>query len=124
MPKREAATNGASQSGDQVDGFLQTFRLLSDETRLRILFSLMEHGEMHVRGLCELLKRGQPTVSHQLAILRDAGLVDMRREGKFNYYRVLPGRIGRGDGAEVANGSPANFSIRFHDMVLWSADGK
>jgi ArsR family transcriptional regulator len=64
------------------------FKLLSDETRLRILLALLHTDEMHVRALCELLEQSQPAVSHHLALLRVAGLIDRRREGKHNFYHL------------------------------------
>ncbi len=60
--------------------------MLSDETRLRILYLLTQRNELHVRALCELLHESQPAVSHHLALLRVAGLIDRRREGKHNFY--------------------------------------
>ena len=50
----------------------QVFKLLSDETRLRILFylALSENRELHVTDLCQRLGQSQPAVSHHLALLR------------------------------------------------------
>ncbi len=70
------------------------FKLLADETRLRILFFLLEQRELNVRTLCEMLELSQPAVSHHLALLRVDGLIECRREGKHNYYRLLPQRFG------------------------------
>lgn len=67
---------------------VQLFKLLSDETRLRILLALLHTDEMHVRALCDLLEQSQPAVSHHLALLRVAGLIDRRREGKHNFYHL------------------------------------
>ena len=72
---------------------VRIFKLLSDETRLRILYSLSQAEELHVRALCELLQLSQPAVSHHLGMLRNAGIVDPRRDGKHNYYRILPGNF-------------------------------
>ncbi len=69
-----------------VNNLVKIFKLLSDETRLRILYYLTERSELHVRALCELLGESQPAVSHHLALLRVAGLIERRREGKHNYY--------------------------------------
>lgn len=71
----------------------EILKLLSDETRLRILYSLMVRDEMHVRALCEMLGQSQPAVSHHLALLRSAHLVECRREGKHNYYHLVPDRF-------------------------------
>lgn len=69
---------------------VQLFKLFADETRLRILYFLMQREELHVRALCSLLKQSQPAVSHHLALLRVAGLIECRRDGKHNFYRILP----------------------------------
>jgi ArsR family transcriptional regulator len=74
--------------GDVVRELTQVFRLLGDEARLRILIHLAQAGELHVTALCARLGQGQPAVSHHLALLRVAGLIEARREGKHNYYRL------------------------------------
>ncbi len=71
----------------------QTFKLLSDETRLRILVYLSQTKELHVRALCDLLQQSQPAVSHHLALLRVSGLIEPRREGKYKFYHILPDRF-------------------------------
>jgi len=67
---------------------VQSFKLLADETRLRILFYLLDSGELHVTALCDRLKQSQPAVSHHLALMRVAGLIEARRDGKHNYYSI------------------------------------
>lgn len=67
-----------------------TFQLLSDQTRLKILIYLFRYHELHVRALCELLGQSQPAVSHHLALLKARRLIDNRREGKHNFYSVQP----------------------------------
>ena len=69
------------------------FKFLSDETRLRVIHFLLERGELHVRALCDLLEQSQPAVSHHLALLRDAKLIDSRRDGKHNFYRVTDPKV-------------------------------
>ena len=73
-------------SDDLVIDLVKLFKLLSDETRLRILYYLTQRSELHVRALCDLLHESQPAVSHHLALLRVAGLIERRREGKHNFY--------------------------------------
>jgi ArsR family transcriptional regulator len=89
QPKETKAITDGLQlavSDDLVDNLVKLFKLLSDETRLRILYYLTERNELHVRALCDLLGESQPAVSHHLALLRVAGLIERRREGKHNYY--------------------------------------
>jgi ArsR family transcriptional regulator len=71
-----------------INGLAQVFKLLADESRLRILLALAQDGELHVSALCDLLDQTQPAVSHHLTLLRMSGLVGYRRHGKHNYYRV------------------------------------
>lgn len=78
---------------DALAELVALFKLVADETRLRILYYLTERPELHVRGLCELLKQSQPAVSHHLALLRLAGLIDRRRQGKHNYYGIRASRL-------------------------------
>jgi ArsR family transcriptional regulator len=69
---------------------VRVFKVLSDATRLRIIYFLLQADELHVRALCDLLGQSQPAVSHHLALLRVSGLIDARRQGKHNFYRLLP----------------------------------
>lgn len=66
---------------------IKLFGALSDETRLRLLFAL-RHGELCVCRLIELTKLSPSTVSKHLSLLRDAGLVDSRKDGRWVYYRL------------------------------------
>ena len=90
---REARTNFSELPTHLEKDLVQVFKLLSDETRLRILLYLMQEGELHVSALCELLGQSQPAVSHHLTLLRMAGLVGYRRDGKHNFYRVESGLV-------------------------------
>jgi ArsR family transcriptional regulator len=78
-----------------LNEMVEMFKLLADDTRLRILFYLAHKGELHVRALCQMLGQSQPAVSHHLALLRVAKLIDMRREGKHNYYFIVRSRFDR-----------------------------
>ena len=79
------ATLGEAKARELV----QVFKLLADETRLRIIYYLMQQSEMNVRTFCRLLRQSQPAVSHHLALLRAAGVIDCRRDGKHNFYRLI-----------------------------------
>lgn len=68
------------------------FKLLGDETRLKIIHFLLQKDEINVRTFCRLLGQSQPAVSHHLAMLKEAGILDARRDGKHNYYRLIPKR--------------------------------
>jgi ArsR family transcriptional regulator len=72
----------------KLDHDVQVFKLLADETRLKILMYLMREGELHVSALCDRLGQSQPAVSHHLALLRQAGMIEPRRDGKHNFYSI------------------------------------
>ena len=82
-----------AHSTQAVKELVEFFKVLSDETRLRILQYLAIETELHVRALCDLLKQSQPAVSHHLALLRMVGLIECRREGKHNFYSIVPSRF-------------------------------
>ena len=63
------------------------FAAFADETRLRLL-SLLCVRELCVCDLCEVLGEIQPKVSRHLTTLRDAGFVQVRRQGKWKFYRL------------------------------------
>jgi ArsR family transcriptional regulator len=67
------------------------FRAFADATRLRLLNLLLER-EICVCDLCEILGEIQPKVSRHLAILRRAGLVRVRRDGKRKFYALSKDR--------------------------------
>ena len=88
-----AASEKLAQANDDIKSLSTIFKLLSDETRLKILFSLREADEMNVLELCGILGQRQPSVSHHLALLRVNGLIGMRRDGKHNFYHIRPARM-------------------------------
>ncbi len=66
------------------------FAALSDETRLRLAYAL-RGGERCVCQLIALVGLAPSTVSKHLALLREAGLVETRKEGRWVYYRLADG---------------------------------
>lgn len=69
---------------------LKLFKILSDETRLNIVLLLRESGELCVCDLCTTLKQSQPKISRHLAMLRESGLLQDRKQGKWVHYRLSP----------------------------------
>lgn len=65
----------------------RTLKALGDETRLRMV-ALLSHGELCVCHLEAALELPQPTISRQLGVLRNAGLVESRRDGAWIHYRL------------------------------------
>lgn len=96
---KAAAGTGSLTSMPQVSDqavrhLAHAFKLMSDETRLRILLYLAQNGELHVTDLCNRLGQSQPAVSHHLALLRVSGQIESRREGKHNFYSVRADHFG------------------------------
>jgi ArsR family transcriptional regulator len=85
---RRSESAGSGITDRTLSDLVQKFKLLADESRLRILFTLAREGEMNVSAVCRRLGQSQPAVSHHLTLLRVSGLVGYRRVGKFNYYRL------------------------------------
>jgi DNA-binding transcriptional ArsR family regulator len=96
----------------------QVFKLLSDETRLRILFYLAQNNELHVTDLCTRLGQSQPAVSHHLALLRVSGLIESRREGKHNFYSVRTDHFGELLVSLFSAAGEIPKKVRFHDFML------
>jgi ArsR family transcriptional regulator len=67
-------------------------KALSDPVRLRLLSVVASHtgGEACVCDISAGIEVSQPTVSHHLKVLRNAGLLDSERRGSWVYYRVIP----------------------------------
>ncbi|MEO0293691.1 MAG: metalloregulator ArsR/SmtB family transcription factor [candidate division WOR-3 bacterium] len=73
-----------------MEKFLKIFNALSDETRLRI-FLLLTRSELCVCELMNILNMKQPRISHCLRILKEAGLIENKREGQRIIYSANPG---------------------------------
>jgi ArsR family transcriptional regulator len=69
------------------------FRALADPTRVAIVNRLAQAAETCVCDLTAAFDLSQPTISHHLKVLRDAGLVESTRRGTWAYYRVVPGAL-------------------------------
>jgi ArsR family transcriptional regulator len=72
---------------NELEAAAETFKTLSDPTRLRILRALAD-GDTCVHELCDQLGMSQPAVSHQLRLLRVQRLVRARRAGREIYYSL------------------------------------
>jgi len=76
-------------------GLARVFAALSDPTRVSIVNRLASGEECCVCDLTEAFALSQPTISHHLRILREAGLVESERRGTWAYYRLVPEAIER-----------------------------
>lgn len=88
-----------SPIGDEVLGaaeaeeLARAFKVLADPIRLRLLSIVANCDEACACDLGEPVGRSQPTVSHHMALLTDAGLVTREKRGKWAYYRIAPERL-------------------------------
>lgn len=74
----------------------ELLKVLSDASRLRIFVTLLRsRSEVCVCDFVEGLNLLQPTVSHHLRVLKDAGLIESSRRGTWVYYRLSPGARAR-----------------------------
>jgi DNA-binding transcriptional ArsR family regulator len=82
--------NDSFQSNSCAD----QLKALSEPIRLRII-DILRHGEMAVGDIAEFLETEMVTVSHHLKILKHAGLVDVKRDGRFMIYSLRSDLIQR-----------------------------
>ena len=80
---------------DDARALAETFKALSDPTRVAIVSRLAAGEQCCVCDLTDAFDLSQPTVSHHLRILREAGLVEAERRGTFSYYWLVPEAIDR-----------------------------
>ena len=85
--ERVARVRQAMAPDEVMDRTAETFRVLGDPTRARIIFSLL-HEELCVGDLASLMGISSSAVSHQLRILRNLRLVRHRKAGKVVYYAL------------------------------------
>ncbi len=84
-------------SQERAEALARDLAVLSDPVRLRLL-SLLASAPIGEACVCELvppLARSQPTVSHHLKILADAGLIAGEKRGRWVWYRAVPERLGQ-----------------------------
>ncbi len=79
---------------DQAERIAAVAKALGDPTRMQLVDVLRKHaGKVCVCELVPLFELSQPTVSHHLKILRDAGIVGSERQGLWAYYYVIPAAL-------------------------------
>ncbi|MEU6014702.1 metalloregulator ArsR/SmtB family transcription factor [Streptomyces sp. NPDC047515] len=77
---------------DRAETLAKVFKALGDPVRLRLLSMIASRagGEVCVCDLTPAFDLSQPTISHHLKLLKQAGLIDSERRGTWVYYRLLP----------------------------------
>jgi ArsR family transcriptional regulator len=80
---------------DQAEDLARTFKALGDPTRLRLIsiVAASENEEACVCDLTEPVGLSQPTVSHHLKILMDAGFLTRSKRGTWAYFKLVPGAL-------------------------------
>src|SRR5260370_40375078 len=88
---------GEPVSEGAAAGLAQVFKALGDPVRLRLvsLIGARQGGEICVCDLTAAFDLTQPTISHHLKVLREAGLIDSERRGTWVYYHLLPAALAR-----------------------------
>lgn len=87
-PQKVEATRERLLSLDEANEVALLFRLLGDPNRARMLYALLEAGELCVCDLAETVGASETTVSHALRLLRTAGVVRRRRAGRMIFYSL------------------------------------
>ncbi len=80
---------------NEADELAAAFKVLADPVRLRLLslVATAADGELCACDVVDMIGRSQPTVSHHLSILADAGLLAREQRGRWAYFRVDPDRV-------------------------------
>lgn len=80
---------------EEAEQIASLFRILGEPARLQLFSFIAAHpaGEACVCELTEPLGLSQPTVSHHLKVMYEAGLLEKERRGNWMYYRAVPQRI-------------------------------
>ncbi len=115
VSERKAKKLQATLPPDQVvERIADTFKTLSDPTRVRILY-LLSQSELCVHDLARILGASQPATSHHLRLLRMLRLVRTRRVGRATYYAL--------DDEHVVQLFNCSYDHVMHDLPHTTADG-
>lgn len=90
-PERVARARARVPTGEEGDRLTDVLSLIADPTRARLLYALDVAEELCVGDLSLVLSASEDAVSYGLRILRTAGLVTRRKEGRVVYYRLAEG---------------------------------
>ncbi|MDI9938853.1 metalloregulator ArsR/SmtB family transcription factor [Rhodococcus opacus] len=116
MSKQDEAESGACCSPlareplteDWAGDLARMFKALGDPVRLRLLSLIASHagGEACVCDISATIDLSQPTISHHLKVLRQAGLLDCERRGTWVYYWVIPSALQQLSAVLLVEGTP------------------
>jgi ArsR family transcriptional regulator len=90
-----ATVTGGALDDEQANRIARTFKALGDPTRVKLLSLIAagDGGEACICDLTETVGLTQPTVSHHMRLLVEAGLATREQRGKWAYFRVLDGAL-------------------------------
>ncbi|WP_324653706.1 metalloregulator ArsR/SmtB family transcription factor [Georgenia sp. H159] len=92
-PEKVALTREKIPDEREAGRLAGLFKLLGDPRRARVLYALLEAGELCVCDLAASVDVPEASVSQVLRLLRTAGVVANRREGRMVYYRLADGHV-------------------------------
>ncbi|WP_424808349.1 ArsR/SmtB family transcription factor [Rhodococcus sp. 27YEA15] len=99
---------------NQIADLARMFKALGDPVRLRLLTLVASHpgAEACVCDISDTFDLSQPTISHHLKVLRQAGILECARRGTWVYYWVVPRALQQLSALLLVNSSPAPASNR------------
>src|SRR6478735_2634082 len=110
---------------DWAGDLARMFKALGDPVRLRLLSLIASHagGEACVCDISATIDLSQPTISHHLKVLREAGLLDCERRGTWVYYWVIPSALQQLSSVLLTESGPAvpSGSCRSGSASPWSS---
>ncbi len=90
-----SVATGEAMGAEDADNLARALKALADPARLRLISMVAAHddSEACVCDLTDALGLSQPTVSHHLKVLTDAGFLTRSKRGTWAYYRLVPGAL-------------------------------
>lgn len=85
---RGSAAGGVALGHEAAEELAETFRVLADPGRVRVILTLLEDGEMHVGGIAEAATLSETACSHALRLLRQEHVVKRRKVGRTVLYSL------------------------------------
>lgn len=92
-PEKVAMVRATAPDPGELSTVTQVFKLLGDPTRARLLYALLQAGELCVCDLAAATGTAESTVSQALRMLRTSGVIAGRREGRNVYYRLSDAHV-------------------------------
>lgn len=97
-------------------------RALADPTRYRMLQEIRARGEMTCTDVHKCFRLAQPTISHHLNTLREAGLIKVRKDGVFHHLSAVPGLLR--DFSKAVGATPAKPAAKAAPKAAAKAPGR